>query len=183
MRSAVLLLSILALVVRGVIGIVLRLLISTLLVASPCVATSGITCAWITSTICLGRTIALLLSRSGGLLPIFGTPPRRYIRTTCRDIVTGTRTTPGLAPFGSSTCPFAQFSHQASVLGIETASHLGRGRRGVGVLVYCTISRHMPGATTDTADDVSSEVPLLWTIIFAMANATTVLANLVFVIP
>jgi len=37
-------------------------------------------------------------------------------------------------------------------------------------------------ATTNTTNDVSCEVALLWTVIFAMPKAPTVLANLVLVV-
>ena len=40
----------------------------------------------------------------------------------------------------------------------------------------------MAGAATNSTDDVSCEVTLLRTVVLAVANATTVLANLVFVI-
>lgn len=40
----------------------------------------------------------------------------------------------------------------------------------------------MSSAATHTANDVSSEVTLLRAVVFAMADATTVLADLVFVV-
>ena len=52
----------------------------------------------------------------------------------------------------------------------------------VRVSVNSAVTGHMSGATTDTADDIRCEVTLLRTVILAMANTTTVLAYLVFVI-
>jgi hypothetical protein len=40
----------------------------------------------------------------------------------------------------------------------------------------------MSGAAANTTDDVSSEVPLLRTIVFAVAHTAAILADLVFVI-
>lgn len=40
----------------------------------------------------------------------------------------------------------------------------------------------MAGASADAADDVSSEVLLLWTVVFAMADASAILADLVLII-
>jgi hypothetical protein len=41
----------------------------------------------------------------------------------------------------------------------------------------------MSGAAANTTNDVSSEVSLLRTIIFAVAHTATILADLVFVVP
>ena len=40
----------------------------------------------------------------------------------------------------------------------------------------------MSCAATNSADDVSSEITLLWAIVFAVANATTILTNLILVV-
>lgn len=40
----------------------------------------------------------------------------------------------------------------------------------------------MTSAATNTTDDISCEVPLLRTVIFAMPDASTVLADLVFIV-
>lgn len=45
-----------------------------------------------------------------------------------------------------------------------------------------TIASHVTSLTTDTADDAGREVLLLWTIVLAMTNLTTVLAGLVLVV-
>lgn len=185
MRSAMLLLGILALIVSGITGVVLGLRITSLLVTGPCITTSrGVTCGRIASTIPLRRSITLLLLSSGRLLPVLGTTPRRDIGTTCRDIVTNSRAAPRLPDFSPTTGSFTQLGHQACVFGVEaTSSHLlRRWRRCIGTFVHRTIPRHVTSATTNMADDVSSEVALLGTIIFAMANTTTVLTNLVFVV-
>jgi hypothetical protein len=40
----------------------------------------------------------------------------------------------------------------------------------------------MPSAAADTTNDVSSDVPLLRTVVFAVTDVTTVLAELILVI-
>lgn len=45
-----------------------------------------------------------------------------------------------------------------------------------------TISSHVTSITTNATNDVGSEVLFLWTIVFAMADLTAVLASLVLVI-
>jgi hypothetical protein len=49
-------------------------------------------------------------------------------------------------------------------------------------LAVGTIASHMSSLTTDTADDTSSEVLLLGTVVLAMTDLTTVLAGLVLVV-
>jgi hypothetical protein len=45
-----------------------------------------------------------------------------------------------------------------------------------------TISCHVTSIATDTTNDISGEVTLLGTVVFAMTNLTTVLASLVLVV-
>ncbi len=100
--------------------------------------------------------------------------------------MTHVRTAPGLSCLSPSTASaFAQLGHQACVFGVETTSvHLllRWWWRSVGIFVYCTVPRHMTSTTTDAANDVSSEVALLWTIVFAVTDTTTILTNLVFIV-
>jgi len=55
-------------------------------------------------------------------------------------------------------------------------------RRSVRISVHSTITSHMSGAAANTTNDVSSEVPLLRTVVFAMTHTPTILADLVFII-
>jgi hypothetical protein len=57
-----------------------------------------------------------------------------------------------------------------------------RRRRSVRISVDLAIPCHMSSASTNTADDVCGVVALFRTVVFAMADATTVLADLVFVV-
>lgn len=45
-------------------------------------------------------------------------------------------------------------------------------------LAVWTVASHMPSIATDTADNVRSEVALLWAVIFAMPNLATFLMQL-----
>lgn len=54
--------------------------------------------------------------------------------------------------------------------------------RNVRIFVNLAISSHVPGATADTADNVRSKIALLRAIIFTVPEATTVLADLIFVV-
>ena len=45
-----------------------------------------------------------------------------------------------------------------------------------------TISSHMACVTTDATDDVGGEVALLWAVVFAVTNLSTVLASLVLIV-
>ena len=45
-----------------------------------------------------------------------------------------------------------------------------------------TVASHVTSTSANTTDDVCGEVTLLWAIILAMSNTTTVLTNLVFVV-
>lgn len=56
------------------------------------------------------------------------------------------------------------------------------GHRGVRILVDCTITSHMSSAAANPTNNISSEVPLFGTIVFAMANATTILTDLIFIV-
>ena len=48
--------------------------------------------------------------------------------------------------------------------------------------VDSAIASHVAGGTADATDDVGREVTLLWTVVLAVANTTTVLANLVLIV-
>lgn len=54
--------------------------------------------------------------------------------------------------------------------------------RSVRISVNGAVARHMTGTSANTTNDVRSEVALFRTIILAMTDPTTVLANLVFVV-
>lgn len=54
--------------------------------------------------------------------------------------------------------------------------------RCVGISVNCTVTGHVSCTTTDPTDDVRGEVALLWTIVFAMTDSATILADLVLVV-
>lgn len=89
------------------------------------------------------------------------------------------------APFVTISWTFpslTQLGHQVSVLRIEASFVHGWRRRSVGILVDLTVTSHVARATTNTTNDVSCEVALLWTVIFAMPKAPAVLANLVLVV-
>lgn len=53
---------------------------------------------------------------------------------------------------------------------------------GIRIPVNSTVTGHVSGATTDTADDVRCKVTLLGTVVLAVANTTTILTDLIFVI-
>ena len=53
---------------------------------------------------------------------------------------------------------------------------------GIGVPVNGTVASHVASAAADTTNDVRCKVTLLGTVVFAMTNATAVLANLVLVV-
>jgi len=77
-----------------------------------------------------------------------------------------------------------------AVDGVPTANTAGDrpGAHGTVVapartaLSVWTVSGHMTGVATDTADDVRSVVLLLWTVVFAMTDLSAVLASLILVI-
>ena len=54
---------------------------------------------------------------------------------------------------------------------------------GVWIPVNCAVACHVSGASADTADDVRCKVTLLRTVVLAVTYSTTVLANLVFIVP
>jgi hypothetical protein len=77
-----------------------------------------------------------------------------------------------------------------AVDGVPTANTAGDGPGAHGTVVapartalsVWTVSGHMTGVATDTADDVRSVVLLLWTVVFAMTDLSAVLASLILVI-
>lgn len=52
----------------------------------------------------------------------------------------------------------------------------------VRVSINSAVTSHVSGTSTDTTDDICCEVTLFWTVILAMANTTTILANLILVV-
>lgn len=48
--------------------------------------------------------------------------------------------------------------------------------------VDCTVASHVTSTAADATDDVRCEVALLWTVVLAVTDATTILAYLVLVI-
>ena len=48
--------------------------------------------------------------------------------------------------------------------------------------VDSAIASHVASGTADATDDVGRAVTLLWTVVLAVANNTTVLANLVLIV-
>ena len=59
---------------------------------------------------------------------------------------------------------------------------MGRGDWSIRVFVDRTIPSHVPCTATNSADDVSSKIALLWAIVFAVANTTTILTNLILIV-
>ena len=125
-------------------------------------------------------------------LPHLRSAPRRNVRTTRCDVVTCSSVTPW-TPSAISTRSLSslpEFSHQASILGVEASfrqstrstRRTGRGRRCIRIPVDLTVTCHVAGATTHATDDISSEVALFWAIIFTVTKATAILTDLIFVI-
>ncbi len=179
------LLRVLALVVLGVVS---RIVLPLRVVALSAVALLSVlaTVASSSSTIAALRwaiTVVGLRRRDVGL-PNFGSPPRRNIGT-ARCKIVSCRAGPRLATFSAGAfAAFAKFRHQASVLGVESAFHRG-GRSmldSVRIPVNCAVTSHVACASADTADDVRCEVTLFWAVVLAMANITTVLADLILVV-
>ena len=52
----------------------------------------------------------------------------------------------------------------------------------VRIPVNCTVTSHVACASADTADNVRCEVTLFGAVVLAMANITTVLANLILIV-
>lgn len=132
-----LLLSVLALVVRGIIGVFLRLLVTTgtLRITCPLRTSSSIASpgGTISSTISrLRRSVAatlLLLWIVSRLLPDFGAAPGGDVGSSRGDIVSYTRTCPrNFSSISASTSTsLSKLRHQTSVLRIESTSIHLRG--------------------------------------------------------
>lgn len=56
-------------------------------------------------------------------------------------------------------------------------------QRRVRIPVDGAVTSHMSSAAANATDDIGSEVSLFGAIVFAMSNTTTVLANLVLIVP
>lgn len=76
----------------------------------------------------------------------------------------------------------AQLGHQVSVFRVEASFVHDWRWRSVGVFVDLTVASHVARTTANTTNNISCEVALLRTVIFAMSKATAVLADLVLVI-
>jgi hypothetical protein len=189
-----LLLSVLALVVLGVAGrIVLLRVTGSLGIAGLC---SPLLCPTIPSRsfavsyVGLGWAITTLLRLwliSSRSLPHLRSTPWRNIGSAPGDIVPGARACPPRLHISRrSSVGLTEFCHETRVLRVEAfLDHRLRRtthRNSIGILVNRTVTRHVTCTSTDTTDDVSSEVFRLGAIIFAMANPATVLAYLVFVV-
>lgn len=193
-RGSTGLLSVLILVVLCIIGrIILRLWVVTLSASGGggtiALLSIGLTAAAVASAAVTRCTITRRTVAIGGLLgcgdvalPYFWSSPGRNIGPACGNVMS-------CGPWfrAVSARPFTAFpklGHQASVFGVEATFQ----RRGRGILdsvripVNCTVTSHMTGATTDTADNVRCEITLLGTVVLAVTNAAAVLANLVLVI-
>ena len=59
---------------------------------------------------------------------------------------------------------------------------MGRGDWSIRVLVDCTVPSHVPCTATNPADDIGSKITLLWAIVFAVANTTTILTDLILIV-
>ena len=123
-------------------------------------------------------------------LPNLGAAPWRNARAASSDIVSSP-SSPWCPPTVSARpCPrLPQLRHQAGVLGVEAAlDHVRVGATPtsdvccVRVPVDGAVASHVSSTAADTTYDVRCKVTLLGAVVFAMANATTVLANLVLVV-
>lgn len=182
-------LRVLALVVLGVVS---RIVLPLGIVALSAIALLSVLATILATVASSSSAIAALrwaitvvgLRRRDVGLPNFGSPPWRNIGTARCNIVS-CRAGPRLATFSAGAfAAFAKFRHQASVLGVETAFHRG-GRSmldSVRIPVNCAVTSHVACASADTADDVRCEVTLFWAVVLAMANITTVLADLILVV-
>ena len=52
----------------------------------------------------------------------------------------------------------------------------------IGIPIDSAVTSHMTSTSADATNDVCREVTLFWTIILAMTNTSTILANLILVI-
>ena len=180
------LLSILVLIV---LRIVVVLLLAVTCLTIPCPATLRRGIPW------LRRGISLVVGRREVALPHLRSPPWWDVGSTCCDVVTCTPSTPRTATcISRSLRSLSQLRHEVSELGVKSALHQGVRRWlwstvttttvgcSVRVLVDGTVTSHVPSTTTHTTNDVSGEVTLFGAVVFAMADTTAVLADLVLVI-
>ena len=191
MRLAGLLLSVLALIIRCVVGVILRLLVAICGITCPLSACCSVSCgrSISCSVSSLRGAETLLLIIVGRLDPRFWSTPWGNIRPTSGDIVpTHVGGIPRRLSGITGTGVFSKFSHQACVLRIESCpvkrrwGTIDRNCLSVRIFIDGTIPGHVTRAATNATNDVSSEVALFWAIIFSVTNTTTVLTNLVFII-
>lgn len=201
------LLRVLVLVVGGIVGAVVLLatlllgIVAALSVASlaaplllrgcssssvPCTAVSPtVTAAAIAS---LGWSIPaaalLLVSGWNVALPDLGATPRRDVRTSCGNVMTGPCPSQPPRFHSRGLSSLSELSHEASVLRVEPTLDHGRLRSvdGVRIPVNGTVACHVSGTPADAADDVSGEVSLFGAVILAVTHATAILTDLVLVV-
>lgn len=130
----------------------------------------------------LRGTIALvpILLRVECRLPHLGTAPRWNIGPSTAEFVR-CATKAGPAAVSATASGFAQLCHEGRIFSVEVGLSKLAGR-SVRVRLDSTVTRHMPSAAANAADDVGGEVALLWTVIFAMTESSAVLADLILVV-
>ena len=131
-------------------------------------------------------TLILILVSRCNRLPHLWTTPRGNVGAAGCDIMTSASTAPRLVS-APAACALAKFSHETGVFGVEIAliaHHALRctRRRCVRIWLYRAVTSHVTRAATDATNDVSCEVTMFGTVVFAVTQPTTILANLVFVV-
>lgn len=146
-------------------------------------------CAAVSCRLIRLRRSSVLLILVRRSRPHLGSAPRRNVRTGRCYTVSCPRSSPRLASAAAAAAStaFSQLGHEIGVLGVEVAGSLHERLlttgRSVRVRLYHAVSSHVASVATEATDDVSCEILLLRTVILAMADSTTVLANLVFIVP
>jgi len=75
-----------------------------------------------------------------------------------------------------------EFKHKILIITVGIAASTRSTAIVLARLSFSTVTGEVTGIATNTANDIGSEVRAIWTVIFAMANFSTVLASLIFVV-